>query len=160
MTTHALLCSAQAPAGVLLAVNDLAQRRRRGDTVIISGFHSPVEQEAFIVLLRGPGRLVWVPARGRPKRLSPDVRAALEAGRLTIDSPFDERVRRPTRETAAIRNRYVCEQADAVLIAHARPGGRTEALAQELIAAGKPLYTLDHPANANLLEMGALVYRP
>lgn len=42
---------------------------------------------------------------------------------------------------------------------HARPGGRTEALARELIAAGKPLYTLDHPANAGLLGLGAAVYR-
>ncbi len=159
MTTLALLCSARAPAGVLLAVHDLAQRWRHGDTVIISGFHSPVEREAFTVLLRGPGRLVWVPARGRPRRLPPDVRAALEAGRLTIDSPFDERVRRATRQTAARRNRYVCEQAEAVLIAHATPGGDTEALAGELIAMGKPVYTVDHAANESLLASGARPYR-
>ena len=94
-------------------------------------------------MLRGPGRLVWVPARGR----------------LTIDTPFDDHVKRATRQTAARRNRYVCERADAVLIAHARPGGRTEALARELIAAGKPVYTIDHPANANLLALGAGVYQ-
>lgn len=155
----ALLSSARAPAGVLLAVHDLAQAWRHSDTVIISGFHSPVEQEAFIVLLRGPGRLVWVPARGRPKRLSPDVRAALEAGRLTIDTPFGDDVRRATQETAARRNRYVCERAAAVLIAYARPGGRTAALAAELLAAGKPLYTVDHPSNAALAALGARVYR-
>lgn len=155
----ALLSSARAPAGVLLAVHDLAQAWRHSDTVIISGFHSPVEQEAFIVLLRGPGRLVWVPARSRPRRLPPDVRAALEAGRLTIDTPFGDDVRRATQETAARRNRYVCERAAAVLIAYARPGGRTAALAAELLAAGKPVYTVDHPSNAALAALGARVYR-
>jgi len=159
MTTLALLCSSRAPAGVLLAVHDLAQRWRHGDTVIISGFHSPVEREAFTVLLRGPGRLVWVPARGRPRRLPPDVRAALAAGRLTIDSPFDERARRATRETAARRNRYVCERADAILIAHATPGGDTEALARDLLAAGRRVLTLAHPRNVGLVEMGAGMYR-
>lgn len=154
----ALLCSARAPAGVLLAIHDLAQAWRRGDTTLISGFHSPVEREAFTVLLRGPAAVVWVPARGVPARLPADVRAALAAGRLTIESPFDERVRRATRATAAARNRYVCDRADAVLIAYAHPGGDTAALAQELLAAGRLVYALDHPANAPLLAVGATCY--
>lgn len=154
----ALLSSTRAPAGVLLAVHDLAQTWRQSDTVIISGFHSPVEQEAYTVLLRGPGRLVWVPARSRPQRLRPDARAALEAGRLTILTPFDETVRRATRQTAAVRNRFVCDRAAAVLIAYAHPGSSTEALAHELLAAGKPVFTIDHAANAGLVELGARVY--
>lgn len=155
----ALLCSVRAPAGILLAVHDLAQAWRHSDVVIISGFHSPVEQEAFTILLRGPGRLVWVPARSRPTRLRPDVRAALDAGRLTIETLFGENIRRPTRETTALRNRYVCERADAVLIAYARPGSSTEALARELIAAGKPTYAVEHSANGSLFALGSRVYR-
>lgn len=155
----ALLCSARAPAGVLLAVHDLAQAWRRGGVTVISGFHSPVEREAFTVLLRGPAAVVWVPARAVPARLPPDVRAALAAGRLTIESPFDARVRRATRETAAARNRYVCDRAAAVLVAYAHPAGETEALARELLAAGKPVYTIDHPANAALLAAGAQRYQ-
>lgn len=150
-----LLCSVRAPAGILLAVHDLAQAWRHSDVIIISGFHSPVEQEAFTILLRGPGRLVWVPARSRPTRLRPEVRAALDAGRLTIETPFGENIRRPTRETTALRNRYVCERADAILIAYARPGGATEALARELIASGKPIYAVNHAANAGLVDLGA-----
>jgi len=53
------------------------------------------------------------------------------------------------------RNRFVAALANAVLIAHARPGSKTEALAREVIGWGKPVYTLDHPANRNLLELGA-----
>lgn len=158
LSALALLCSVRAPAGILLAVHDLAQAWRHSDVVIISGFHSPVEQEAFTILLRGPGRLVWVPARSRPTRLRPDVRAALDAGRLTIETPFGENIRRPTRETTALRNRYVCERADAILIAYARPESSTESLARELTASGKPIYAVNHAANESLFAMGARPY--
>ena len=44
-----------------------------------------------------------------------------------------------------------------VFIAHAAPGGKTEAFARKLAGSGKPLLTLDSPANGNLREMGAEV---
>ena len=45
--------------------------------------------------------------------------------------------------------------ADRVFIAHAAPGGKTEAFARKVADSGKPLLTLDSPANANLLALGA-----
>lgn len=58
--------------------------------------------------------------------------------------PFGEKVRRLT--------------ADTVLVAHAQPGSKTEGLAQEAVEWGKQVYTLDHPANNNLLAIGVLRY--
>ena len=40
-------------------------------------------------------------------------------------------------------------------LAHATPNGKTEAFARKLAESGKPLLTLDSPANANLMQMGA-----
>ena len=40
-------------------------------------------------------------------------------------------------------------------LVHAAPGGKTEAFARKLAGTGKPLLTLDSPANANLMQMGA-----
>jgi len=154
--TTALLCSSQAPAGVILGVHHLAQAWRTGALTIIGGFHSPVEREALTVLLRGPRPVILCPARGiATMRLKPEYKAPVAAGRLLLMSPFDDKVRRMTKETAMFRNRFVAALADAVLIAHARPGSKTEALAREVIGWGKPVYTLDHPANSNLLELGA-----
>ncbi|MEW5987219.1 MAG: DNA-processing protein DprA [Chloroflexota bacterium] len=138
----AFICSAQAPASVLLAVHDRAQQWRQGPQVIISGFHSPVEQEALTVLLRGPAAVICCPARGLFQHLKPEWRAALAAGRLTILSPFPDSIHRATRETAVYRNRFVAALADEVFVAYAHPGGHTEQLVQEITAWGKPLYTL------------------
>ena len=47
--------------------------------------------------------------------------------------------------------------AQRVFIAHAAPGSKTEAFARKLAASGKPLLTLDSPANINLVRIGAKV---
>ena len=70
-------------------------------------------------------------------------------------SPFGDSVRRITADTALIRNRFVAALADAVLVAHAEPGSKTEELAREVLGRGMPVYTLDNAANENLLALGA-----
>ena len=156
--TLALLSSAKAPAGVLLAVHDLARQWRQSGPIILSGFHAPVENEALSVLLAGPQPVVLVLARGLYRRPPNELRPAPEAGRLLILSPFQENLRRATAATATIRNRVVAALASDVLIAHAEPGSKAEALAREALSWGKSIHTLDHPANANLLEIGAYLY--
>lgn len=156
--TLGLLASARAPAGVLLAIHDLAKTWRQRGPIIISGFHAPAENEALAVLLRGLQPAVLVLARALYRRPPQALRPALDAGRLLIISPFKEGVRRAAMLTAAARNRLVASLADELLIAHAEPGGKTEALASEALAWGKPVYALAHSANASLLEQGMGVY--
>jgi predicted Rossmann fold nucleotide-binding protein DprA/Smf involved in DNA uptake len=156
--TLGLLASARAPAGVLLAVHDLAKAWRQHGPIIVSGFHAPAENEALAVLLHGPQPAVLVLARGLYRRPPPALRPALDAGRLLIISPFKEGVHRASAPTATARNRLVASLADEILIAYAAPGGRTAALAAEALAWGKPVYALDHPANASLLKQGVGVY--
>lgn len=47
-----------------------------------------------------------------------------------------------------------------MFIAHAAPGGKTEAFARKVLEWGKPLLTLESPANANLLALGAQAVTP
>jgi len=155
----ALFCSAKAPASIILQVHDLAQQWRTGGVTVISGFHSPVEQECLAVLLRGPQPVIVCPARGLARmRLKREYKEPMAAGRLLLISPFSEKVRRMTADTALPRNRFVAALADTVLIAHAQPGSKTELLAREVVEWGKPVYTLDHPANEHLLALGAKPY--
>ncbi len=54
----------------------------------------------------------------------------------------------------------VTDLADQAFITHAAPGSKTEAFARKLADSGKPLLTLNSPANTNLMEMGAEVFDP
>ena len=75
-------------------------------------------------------------------------------------SPFISKLRRATLETVECRNRFVAALADKVFIAYAKPLGKTEQLAREILSWGKPLYTLDGEANRNLIRLGAQPVTP
>ena len=101
-----------------------------------------------------------LPAASTPCASPRDWRPALDEGRLLVLSPFPATARRPTAELAAQRNDLVADLAQRVFIAHAAPGSKTEAFASKLAESGKPLLTLDSPANTNLVEMGAEILDP
>ena len=84
-----------------------------------------------------------------------DCRPAVAEGRLVMVTPFPDTVRHITAKTATTRNRLVAEIASEVVVAHAAPGSKMEALCRDILAAGKPLYSFDHPANAELIRAGA-----
>lgn len=157
-TKIALFCSAKCPGKLILDTYDLAKTFREQGVTVISGFHSPMEEECFRILLRSPHPVIWCLARGMLRRVPAkpvDCRTAVTEGRLLIVSPFPVTVRHVKAKTAIARNRVVADMAAAVVIAHAAPGSKIEALSRELLAAGKPLYTFDHPANATLIQAGA-----
>lgn len=154
----ALFCSVKCPGALILETYDLAKRFRQEEVTVISGFHSPMEQECLRILLRSPHPTIWCLARGLYHRLPSepvDCQSAVADGRLVIVTPYADTVRRITTETATFRNRLVVDIATAVVVAHAAPESKMEALCRDILAAGKPLYTFDHPANANLIAAGA-----
>lgn len=152
----ALFCSVKCPGKLILETYDLAQRLRHAGVTVISGFHSPMEKECLVHLLRGTQPVVVCPARSiEGMRIASEHREPLEKGRLLFLSPFAGTRRRSTSETAVYRNRFVAALAERVFVAYAEPGGKTEAFCQEVVGWGKPLYTLAGEANANLLALGA-----
>jgi len=154
----ALFCSVKCPGKLILDTYDLAKRFRDEGVTVISGFHSPMEQECLRILLRSPHTVIWCLARGLYRQIPSkpvDCRSAVAEGRLVMVTSFPDAVRHITAKTATTRNRLVVEMASAVVVAHAAPGSKMEALCRDILAAGKPLYTFDHPANAALIEAGA-----
>lgn len=156
----ALFCSVKCPGKLILDTYDLCQRLRDAGVTVISGFHSPMEQECLRILLRSQNPVIWCLARGMLKCIPAkpvDCRKPVDDGRLLIVTPFPEKLRHITAKTALIRNRAVADMAAIIVVAHAAPGSKMESLCHEFIAAGKPLFTFDHPANAGLLQVGAHV---
>ena len=154
----ALFCSVKCPGKLILDTYDLAKRFREEGVLVISGFHSPMEQECLRILLRSPHPILWCLARGLYRQIPStpvDCRPAVADRRLVMVTPFPDTVRHITAKTATIRNRLVADMASAIVIAHAAPGSKIETLCHDILAAGKPVYTFDHPANAPLMRAGA-----
>ena len=152
----ALFCSSRCPGSLIVQASDLAHALRDAGAAVIGGFHTPVERACLEILLAGAGPLIVCPARGMYRSIPVEFRKPLADGRLLLLSPFKETERRVTAELAVYRNRFVAASADRVLFGHAVSGGRTEALAREVLGWGKPVYALAHPANASLFALGAL----
>lgn len=135
----ALFCSIRCPGSAILAAQDAARRLRDEGVKVVSGFQSPVEKECLRILLRGKQPIIICLARSMEKiRLPAAWRAALQAGRLLILSPFEKRPRRPDARSARRRNELVAALSDEVLIIHVERGGSIERISKLLDGWGIP----------------------
>ena len=125
---------------------------------MIGGFLTPVERDVLRILVRGQVPVIIVLARAmQGYRIPPVIKAAVSAGAAQVTSPFPAARTRTTAASAQARNRHILKQCGSVFIAHAALDGNTESLAHEATALGLPLQTLNSPANANLIALGATV---
>ena len=147
-------CSVRCPGDIILKTYDLARVLREIDVTIVGGFQSPMEKEFLDLLLRGSASVVVCPARGLGSmRIPKGWKKPLDEGRLLLLSFFDDNIRRPTTTIAARRNAYIATLANHLLIAHAEKGGKIEKLCLEALTEGKPVFALDSPDNAHLVEL-------
>ncbi|MDD2728097.1 DNA-processing protein DprA [Malikia sp.] len=103
-----LIASRECPGQVLLETLDRVPEWVKAGRVIVSGFHSPLEQQVLRSVLRRKGRVVKVLARGMSDyRPTAEEHEPLEAGRMLVITACPSQVRRTTRETALERNRLV-----------------------------------------------------
>ncbi|MFG6097358.1 DNA-processing protein DprA [Leptothoe sp. ISB3NOV94-8A] len=159
--TLAIFCSVQCPGDLILNTYDFARTLRDTGTATISGFHSPMEKECLNLLHRGAQPILYCPARSLEKmRLFRDIKAAIENERMLLLSPFAVKQNRATAALAQTRNNLVAALADAIFIAYAAPGSKTEALAKQAVAWRKPLLTFESSDNQNLRDLGAQVITP
>ena len=126
----ALFCSARTPGDAILRAHDAAQRLRDEGVTVVSGFHSPIEQDCLRILLRGKQPIIICPARAiEAMRIPTECRAAFDAGRVLLLSPFIKLPTRATKESAIRRNEIVAALADDAYIAHIAAGGQTARIA-------------------------------
>jgi len=147
--------SASCPDDIAVSTYLLAQHLRRSPVTVVSGFHSPVEQEFLTILLRATSPMIVCPSREiESMRVPAEYREALDSGRLLILSPFSQK-KRPSTDMAVYRNRVVAALADEIFFAFAEPGGKLQKLCKELLEWGKPVYAFSGRPNKDLIVMGA-----
>src|SRR5664280_1984189 len=122
----AFLCSREIPASVVLKGYDWAIEQRDQGNCIISGFHSKIEKDVFHYLLAGTQPVIMALARGMKEKIDTDLKAAVDAERLLIVTPFENSVKWVTEETAERRNRVMIELADEIVVGYASKGGILE----------------------------------
>ena len=131
-----LIASRECPGHVLLETLDRVPEWVKAGRVIVSGFHSPLEQQVLRSLLRRNGRAVKVLARGfggqsADYRPTPEEREPLASGRMLVFSAFAPSVTRTTRATALTRNRLVLALATEIVVPHIAAGSPLAALLSE-----------------------------
>ena len=152
----AIFCSAKCPSNLILQTYDLVQKLREEGITIISGFHSPIEQECLRLLVRGDQPIILCLARSIERlRIRREYRKPLAEGRLLILSPFAEKQPRPTVAMSLYRNHFVAALADRIFVPYAAPNSKTEKFCQEILAWQKPVCTFESNFNQNLIFRGA-----
>jgi len=129
----AFLCSKETPGATILKAFDQAAAWRDAGRCVISGFHSPLEQQCLDILLRGKQPIMMALARGLGAlRLPAAQRKALDEGRLTIVSPFPVTEKRVSADLARQRNRFAAALAGEVVFGFVAPGGSLALLRDEI----------------------------
>jgi predicted Rossmann fold nucleotide-binding protein DprA/Smf involved in DNA uptake len=131
-----LITSRECPGHILLETLDRVPEWVKAGCVIVSGFHSPLEQQVLRSALRRKGRAVKVLARGMTNyRPTAEEREPLAAGRMLVITACPPEVRRTTRDTALARNRLVLALASEIVAPHVAAGSPLAALLNEKGAA-------------------------
>jgi predicted Rossmann fold nucleotide-binding protein DprA/Smf involved in DNA uptake len=132
-----LLCviaSRSCPGNILLQTVERVPEWLKAGKVIISGFHSPLEQQVLRTLLRRNGRAVKVLARGMTAfRSTPEEKEAVLAGNMLVVTAFPSTVKRTTRETALERNRLALAVAGEHCIPYINPNSPLQELMAEIL---------------------------
>lgn len=139
-----LFCSIRCPGAAILRALEWTRRIPIGSDgpVILSGFHSPIEQECLLALIRRQVPVIVCPAREIARYRWPVAwDEPLQEGRLALLSPFKAE-RRPTAATGERRNRLVMELSNDLVVIHAEPGGKIEGLLADGETAGKKVLRL------------------
>jgi len=157
----AVFVSAKCSGSVILQTYDIVRQLRRHNLSFVSGFHSPMEKECMRTLAGGDAGIIWFLAKSLESfSLHDDFCPLFDSGRLLIISPFSDSVTRIKKETAIFRNLLAAALAEEVFLPFASPEGKTEKFCLELLALGKPVFTLDSIEAQNIIDRGAQPVNP
>ena len=109
----AFLASSNIASETVLRVYDWATEMRCRGECVISGFNSKLEQDVLHFLLKGKQPVILVLARRMYKVIPEELQEALNQNRLLIVSVSN--ATRQSKDTAMMRNRWVCKTADRIL---------------------------------------------
>jgi predicted Rossmann fold nucleotide-binding protein DprA/Smf involved in DNA uptake len=127
------------------------------DLAFIGGWHSPMEKEVLQILLQQEAKIVLCIAKSLDRFIpSIAIETRITEGKGLILTHCGPNAKRITRNASLRRNELIAELTKALLIVSAPEGSASLTLAESALRRGKPVLTLEHPINKELLADGAL----
>jgi DNA processing protein len=140
-----------------LKTSELLRQLLSVNTAFVSGWHSPLEEEALRILLTGSARIIFCTAKSLDKfKPSPEIKEFVDQGRALLLTHCSPKAKRISRDASLRRNQLVAGLAKALLVLSAPGRSASFKLAQAAINLGKPVFTPEHRINDALMASGAL----
>lgn len=138
----AFFASRQCPGTAIRAAMDWALQQARAKAVVVSGFHSPLEQSVLQVLIQARSPVVAVLARPVEGATLPAYWGeSLAQGQMAAVS-INTDATRLTEKAATARNMVVAQLASHIVVAYASRGGALERSCVHWQANGRQLHRL------------------
>lgn len=127
------------------------------DVSFVGGWHSPLEEQALRILLAQEVSIVFCVSKALERFIpSIEVVSRVVQGQALLLTHCSPKAKRITRDASMRRNELVVELAKAVLVLSAPEGSASLKLARSALGRGKPVHTLEHRLNKDLLIAGAV----
>ncbi|HEY3166774.1 MAG TPA: DNA-processing protein DprA [Candidatus Binatia bacterium] len=127
------------------------------DAAFVSGWHSPLEEEALQILLAQEATVVLCVAKSLDRFIpSMGVESRVTDGKALLLTHCSTKAKRITRNASMRRNELIVELVKALLVLSAPEGSASLSLAKSALRRGKFVLTPEHPMNKELLASGAL----
>lgn len=132
---HGFLCSRCTKSSVILPCLDWAVGYAHGDTVIMSTFHSEMEEAVLDMLLPGTCPIILVLGRSLYKKIPEKLQPALDNGRLLIVSISNQG--RISRESAYACNEFICKNSASITFGYLSHDSSLKSLYEEAVLQNK-----------------------
>ena len=137
---HGFLCSRCTKSSVILPCLDWAVGHAHGDAVVMSTFHSEMEDAVLDMLLPGTCPIILVLGRSLYKIVPEKLRPALDSGRLLIVSISNQG--RISRESAFAANEYICKNSDSITFGYLSHNSSLRTLYDDVVANNKQVQVI------------------
>ena len=137
---HGFLCSRCTKSSVILPCLDWAVGHAHGDAVVMSTFHSEMEDAVLDMLLPGTCPIILVLGRSLYKVVPEKLRPALDSGRLLIVSISNQG--RISRESAFAANEYICKNSDSITFGYLSHNSSLRTLYDDAVAKNKQVQVI------------------
>lgn len=110
-----------APLSVMPTLDWAHEVARNPDVAIMSGFQSPMEREVLDILIGGQCGIILVLNRSIYRRIPEKLSPLISQNRILFVSLVSSPCTRPSKERAAIRNRYIADTANELIYVSVTP---------------------------------------